>query len=417
MTSAICYECIEDEYLKELVLEGKEILRCSVCECEENPVITVTQLGELLDPIMREHFSIGELTKVFDGDDDNGSWQQEGEYLTDILQEVLGQYYEFDSEIVQAMVEAEGCCPHDGDVSFYDDTSCYVPTKVQIQHYYAEWDNLLESLLYKSKFFNGFAKDFFDRIFSDVDQMVSWEAGNGRVSVVRELPAGTEIYRARNLSNGSSFSELASDPMKNIGPPPAKQARAGRMNAEGVVVLYGAMDEATCLAEIRPAIGGMSALIKLATTVPLRLLDFSLLSSAYKGTPLSYFQPDFTEEVERRKFIRKLHGLISQPITPGNESKYIITQTMAEYLANVHTASFDGILFSSVQNENGLNIVLFPSRDVLADMASNVFPVKYVASSLKAFSTNAITYRHSEKRTYTNSGVTNILGDSEEFGF
>src|SRR6202040_2120908 len=104
----------------------------------------------------------------------------------------------------------------------------------------------------------------------------------------------------------------------------------------------------------------------LQTTKPLRMIDFTRLEQSY-GEGLSYFQPDFTEETERRKFIRRLHSLISQPVVPGREADYLITQTMAEYLAHVHKEPFDGILFKSVQRAGGINVVLFAERDFGAE--------------------------------------------------
>lgn len=330
---AICWNCIDDSYLKSMVKKEGQRATCMACNGFRRKAITLTELGELLDPIVRQHFRLGEHIRVFTSDDDDyGHWEQQGDDLSYVLQTVLGQSFDFEDEIVAAMAEAEGCYPPDGDESFYDSTYLYEPTGVQIQHYYAEWDNLLESLKHKSRFFNKLAQDFFDRIFSDINAMVSWQSDRGAVSVVRELPVGTVIYRARNLISDSLLPEISRDPLSHIGPPPADLARAGRMNADGIVVLYGAMDFETCLAEIRPAIGGKSVLIRVETTEPVRLLDFNMLDSAFRGGPLSYFQPDFTEQVERKAFIRKLHSLISQPITPGNESRYLITQTMAEYL-------------------------------------------------------------------------------------
>src|SRR5258708_5926999 len=117
---------------------------------------------------------------------------------------------------------------------------------------------------------------------------------------------------------------------------------------------------------MRPALGGDTAVIELQTTKPLRVLDFTRLQEPH-GEGLSYFQPDFTAEVERRAFLLRLHTLISQPVVPGREADYLITQTMAEYLAHVHQEPFGGILFKSVQRAGGVNVVLFaepraPSR-------------------------------------------------------
>jgi len=140
---------------------------------------------------------------------------------------------------------------------------------------------------------------------------------------------------------------MLDDPLKHIGPPPPADARAGRMNAEGVSVFYGSLKEKTCLAEMRPAIGNDIALIELETTRKLRVLDFSRLDEARSSRNLSCFQPDFQAESARRLFLRLLHALIAQPISPGRESDYLITQTMAEFLSHVAKSSFDGIMFQS----------------------------------------------------------------------
>jgi hypothetical protein len=157
------------------------------------------------------------------------------------------------------------------------------------------------------------------------------------------------------------------------------------MNPEGVPVFYGSLDWETCIAETRPALGNDTAIIKVRTTKPLRLLDFSRLGKSY--TRLSYFQPDFVTQVEKGAFLRRLQRLISEPIVPGRESDYIITQTLAEYLAHIHRQPFSGILFESVQRREGTNIVLFAT-------AAGEFPLSYVAESVTVYSTRSIEYNH-----------------------
>ena len=56
-------------------------------------------LAEAVDPIMREHFALGEDVKRF-GPDDEEWWEQEGDPLDHHLQEVIAQYLGFEDEIV-----------------------------------------------------------------------------------------------------------------------------------------------------------------------------------------------------------------------------------------------------------------------------------------------------------------------------
>ena len=75
MSYAVCWECFDDEYLKQHVKADGEPFKCSVCGNTDENSISIEDLGKLLEPIVREHFSLGEENKVFNGeDDDKGSW-------------------------------------------------------------------------------------------------------------------------------------------------------------------------------------------------------------------------------------------------------------------------------------------------------------------------------------------------------
>jgi hypothetical protein len=114
-------------------------------------------------------------------------------------------------------------------------------------------------------------------------------------------------------------------------------------------------------------------------------LDFTRLESFYADP--SYFESDYSEQLERSGFLRRLQRLISQPVIPGREQDYLITQTMTEYIAHVHSECFDGIFFESAQRAGGVNVVLFPD-------AENKFPLSYIEGSLQLHETTSIKYEH-----------------------
>lgn len=404
MDRSVCCKCIEDAHLRKLVddeAEGKDV-ECAVCGEAGEPTVTVERLGQLLEPIMREHFVVGPSVKKF-GENDSEWWEQEGDPIAYWVQEVLGQYFDFEDAIVRAVIDADEYWPGDGGEAYWDDTSMYVPKRVQTHQYFADWHYTLNELKHGRRFFSPSARALFDKLFDGVDDLKAW-TGRRFIPVVRRLSMGTKVYRARVCGSRSLLKDILEDPLKHVGPPPTANARAGRMNAEGVVVCYGARDPDTCLAEMRPALGVEVALIAMETTRPLRVLDFSRLDHARGGKALSYFQGDYTDQVERRTFLRRLHGLISQPIVPGHEADYMITQTMAEYLAHVHARSFDGVLFASVQRAGGTNIVLFPDKGLLTDQPADAFGLRYVEKSLKLMSTTSIRYRHQELDIGTDGG-------------
>jgi hypothetical protein len=404
--NTICWKCFDDEYLKEIVKKDGEQLECSVCG-EERAAFTIEQLGKLIEPIMREH-----LSQVEDV-----NWREEqGDPLSFWVQEVLGECFGFEDEIVEAVIAAEDADPQDGDEAFFDDSCNYVETPTSPRAYHSEWNFVIQELKHQRRFFSSSAKALFDKLFDGVEEIQSYDREAGKHgSVVWELPKGSKLFRARICNSNSLLKNILTDPLRHVGPPPAAKLRAGRMNADGVAVFYGAMDQDTCLAEMRPSLGGDSVVITLQTTKTLRLLDFTRLENSYGGKPLSYFQSDFTEQTERHGFLRRLHKLISQPVIPGRESDYLITQTMAEYLSHVHEKPFDGILFASVQRANGINVVLFSDRALMRESDANAFPLEYINESVKLFSTEAVEYKHNEKCVYLSDGKVFANYDPDDF--
>jgi hypothetical protein len=392
MATILCSNCIEDPYLKQNIIEEGESGECDVCDEEQPTTISISRLGEILEPILRKHIKQGAEVRRFDSDDDNGYYEQEGDDLDHFVQEILGQYFDFNDEIIEAVIDAEGCWPPDGDEPFFDTSCCYVSTEVLDYEYQLGWKDLRKELQTRRRFFSSAAKEFFDELFSDVDTLLTHSFPKDESGVVLIVPLGFPIYRSRACGSESVLQAMFENPYKEVGPPPPEKARAGRMNPEGISMLYGATEKETCLAELRPPLGGDAATIMVETTETLRLLDFTRMTKAYKL--LSYFQSDFEQQAARFKFLRNLGELISRPVTPGHEDEYLITQTMMEYLAEVHSKPFDGVLFGSAQRKGGVNVVLFARTEE----DTPVFPVRYVKDSLSISETTEITYKHQERK-------------------
>nr|WP_298125556.1 RES domain-containing protein [uncultured Pseudoxanthomonas sp.] len=387
MTAALCYKCINDAYLSaELKAEGEKVT-CSECD-KSRRGISVEDLGARLETRLRElYVRGGEYMYVPPGADYHVIGYH-GEDLSDLIQEVLGDMFKCHDEIVAAVQDAEVCFPQDGDEPFWDDDSCYVPARVRDElEGKFDWRWLQQDIKHHRRFFSRAAKALFDNLFADIHSLKCWDRESGSTPIAYDLPAGTSLFRARLATTPAVVKAILQDPAAQVGPPPSEDARAGRMNPEGVAVVYAANDVQTAVAEMRPAIGSDVAVIGLKTTRPLRILDFTRLERATDEN--SIFDPEYAEKRDRHEFLRELHDLISEPVVPGRESDYLITQTLAEYLAHVHKGKFEGIAFTSAQNEGGTNFVLFshiPDRSHLPDLEASVeerFGVDYVAESLR----------------------------------
>ncbi|AZU56707.1 hypothetical protein MAFF241647_25020 [Ralstonia solanacearum] len=433
---AICFKCIEDEVLRATVESDGEPLLCESCGEENNNAFSYERLGEELEPVVREHFQLGPTVRTFHDDDKEG-WEQEGDPLLYIVQMVLGQDVDDPDALVTALMDAEDYCPGDGEEAFYDDTQFYVSRKATPHAWMAEWQYLREELAHRRRFFSDGARALFDRLFEGVTGLKFFDKDTDQwLPVVNDLPAGTDVLRARVVRSDPELRAFVEAPSRELGAPPAEKAPAGRMNAAGIAVFYGALDSHTCLAEMRPALGGRVLVGGFRTTQALRVLDFRRLEAA-RLAGLSYFDSKYAEQRERAVFLRRLHGLISRPVVPGHEDEYLITQTLTEYLAHVHLPAFDGVIFQSVQRQGGANIVLFgrdafePVIDITEDNSGKLlsftpsplgsepkqalsFPVEYVTDSAKLFVTQSIEYSHHELHFFVDKEYGLIHDDGED---
>jgi hypothetical protein len=419
MADSLCSECIEDKFLQAIVRSegpGDVGRRCDVCGQVKPHTVTIDHLGQLLEPLIRRRFQLPTPISLFFQSDEYDCLGRKCQDLGSIVQKVLGQYFEFNDQIIDSVIAAENRDECKGEIPFFRKEFKYVESASD-DALRIRWLCVRNELSKTRRFFSVEAKTFLDELFSDIDGVFSADGSGNNQDVATQIPAGFLVYRARicegkleSLLGNPSIDSIFRDPYREVGPPPPQLARAGRMNAEGISMFYGSTDMETCLAELRPAIGGQSAVIALRTTKLLRILDFTRMRTVNRR--LSYFQPDFDEQAGKLSFLRILGILISQPVVPGRETDYLITQTMMEYLSHVHREPFDGVIFGSAQREGGKNVVLF------AEMQRDqpIFPL-IVEGPPTIYETQGIRYEH-EERNYAFDGntVRAISSFAEELG-
>ncbi|MBB3885297.1 RES family NAD+ phosphorylase [Xanthomonas campestris pv. campestris] len=374
--------------MKTAIKDDERMVRCTECKGKRSG-ISIGDLGRKLEPLLRRYYVEGAEYPVFEHEDsEKPSWHQRGEDLDNIVQATLKHCYNCNEDIVDAVKDAEDTDPRSGEYGFWRDEANYQFRFVQYEpSWFPGWDETKAELMHGRRFFSPAAMKMFDALFKDIDNIKAWHRGKQR-RVCYKLSVGKKLFRARVVDSRSAQLDVIAEPARHVGPPPAEIARSGRMNAEGVAVLYASTEASTCVAEMRPAIGSTLAVIELKTTQKLRLLDLSRLERAWGG--LSLFDPNHEPKRIRLAALQQLHGLVSKPILPGKEAEYIVTQTMAEYLAHVCDKPFDGIRFRSAQDASGTNIVLFGLANPKDNDLSSRFGVEYTANTLEFVRINSV---------------------------
>src|SRR5438093_10673411 len=92
---AVCVDCIEDDAVREIVKSEGAKQVCAVCG-RKNVAVSIKDLARIIDPYVREHYQPGPFERRYGAGDDDGYWEErQGEDLSYVTQEIVGQYFEF----------------------------------------------------------------------------------------------------------------------------------------------------------------------------------------------------------------------------------------------------------------------------------------------------------------------------------
>ncbi len=363
--NGICTNCVNEPYLKDKIENYGVAGDCSYCE-EENICYSMEALSDIIEYTFERCFE-----RTYDQPDgfecamlaDKESmyeWERKGEETVyaimnsanlpeeasrDIQQILADKYFDFNSAEI-------------GEECEFDAEACYIERKIDDSGWRVEWADFERSLKTETRFFSKSATELFERIFSGLDKIAT---KSGRPLIISAGPECglSSVFRARIFQKDDKLVEALADPGVFLGTPPSSLARAGRMNAHGISVFYGANHPKVALAEVRPPVGSKVAIAQFEIIRGLQLLDLTALSEANERG--SIFDPEYIKNTERASFLRSLSARITTPVMPDHESlEYLTTQVIADYLSSECKPSLDGIVFPSVQSTEGaLNIALF----------------------------------------------------------
>jgi len=239
------------------------------------------------------------------------------------------------------------------------------------------WNLFESSLKTETRYFNKSAEHLLTSIFEGIH---GYYTRLGRSAILEAGPRTdlTRLYRAREFQSERELREAIKRPDLEVGPPPTARAVAGRMNAAGIAVFYGATDPDVALAEVRPPVGCKVLIGCFEIIRPLKLLDLSALNDL-RDDEGSLFDELYRRRIKRAKFLRGLSWRLSKAVLPNDQpTEYLPTQAIADFLASAECPPLplDGIVYPSVQagypgpggQKNGLlgmhrkehfNVVLF----------------------------------------------------------
>ena len=221
------------------------------------------------------------------------------------------------------------------------------------------WSQVKLILEMESRFYNSSVVRQLDYVFGAPNEYKKLYKDK---SVVRQVKPGAkfDIFRSRHFASADSAKKALLVPEKELAGPPHSVAKAGRMNADGISVFYGATDMKVAVAETRPPVGSYVVVARFCVAgskKSIKLLSVEDLREAYSN----HIKAGEEKEVNMR-FIENFSNQVMKPIVPENAStEYIITQVISDYLSSRHDIGINGLMYKSAQTdeENHRNVVLF----------------------------------------------------------
>jgi RES domain-containing protein len=374
VSKRICCECVREEFLSQLIENDGNTAACDYCGQDGAKTWAIGDLADKVETAFNDH-----MVRTATGPDEteralyadrelNLTWYRDGQEtayaIEDIasipskaaqdVQDVLADRYDdFDSAMM-------------GEETHFSADACYVESKIDAAEWHWEWTSFEASLKTEARFFNRSGAETLARVFSNIDLL---RTKPRHPLIVKAGPNRriNHVYRSRVFQSNSELEEAICRPDLHIGSPPARLSKAGRMNATGISVFYGATNGAVALAEVRPPVGSKVAVAKFNIIRSLRLLDLTALDHVRDAGSL--FDPTLKARLERVAFLKSLGERMTRPVMPGDEDfDYLTTQAVADFLATENQPRLDGIIFPSAQSKSGRNVVLFHAAALVDKM-------------------------------------------------
>jgi len=374
MTNPVCSACIGDTYLSDKVKEAGFSQTCAYCK-NAGTCWSLEGIADAVETAFKVHYSRtpteqDEFASIRSyGDDGSYGWVRGGDQTIWAISEALECEEELAKDLQSLLEERHSDYSKDSfDVECEFDTEAHyeriMPSGVE---WFERWSSFENSLKHETRFFSAEAQSLLEGIFQDIG---SAKTLDNKPIIVDAGPNTnfTGFYRARVFFSEAELKKGMERPDRHLGPPPANLARAGRMNAHGISVFYGADSQESALAEVRPPVGSQTLIGRFNIVRPLRLLDLRALKDI--DVVGSIFDPTYADKLAHSSFIETLSGRMSRPVMPTDEDfEYLPTQVVADYLASKTEPLIDGVLFPSAQTSStSTNVVLFHKASRVAKL-------------------------------------------------
>ncbi len=324
-----CINCFKDSAIREIIHLYGTKGDCDFCSSKNTDVYDISKSSNMISD------KITSLIQIY-----SPSEHSDARFLKEILRDDW-DVFSGGSEGIKALLEA--LCLFDSDLDI--DKEILVK-KVAIEKLHdidyineygvvrgLSWTDFSESIKHTNRFFSS---NFNADVFSSFLTMVQ-----------KTYEEGTSFYRARISPNSNGFEK------EEMFAPPVGKRTAGRVNPDGIGILYLSTDDKTVLNETRVTAYDYVTIGTFKNKKPIKVANISEIS---RVSPFLY-NDEFERFALNRKVFQEMAYEIAKPIRRNDSPlEYLPTQYIAEF---VKSEGYDGVEYESTLRKGGINLALF----------------------------------------------------------
>jgi len=202
------------------------------------------------------------------------------------------------------------------------------------------WQEFANSIKYDNRFHNGiFNPDAFAVFLS---------------YSVKIYSEGTKMLRARICHSKNRLS------IDEMGAPPSEKLQAGRINPEGIPVLYLSSEKETTLKEVKASVFDFVTIGDFIATKSIKVVDLLKLATISPFLLQNKNEKDtniLTQYVINRKVLKDISTEVAKPLRRNDSTlEYLPTQFIAEF---IKSQGYDGVEYASTVSERSYNLAMF----------------------------------------------------------
>jgi hypothetical protein len=323
-----CNVCFNDSGLKQKIRTGSQEYRdgCDFCTGQSESFIDCSELKYEFEFLIDTLFLKSDCLESLD--------------LSELLQNKLSVFTNHvvrSKELLISIVE---------NPDIYDGLTRYLPRPQKLK-YSDNWLELQKELVEQNRFFP--KNDLFTSLFrkESNENTVFIELAS---QLTMNVPLGSTFFRARIADNILDDAQM--------GKPPRDLASDGRANPNGIPYLYTSEALQTCIAEVRPSVGGTICIAEICSIQKLRVID--LTAPRIKFSPTSFEDKELVIALSLVDMLEQLSIDLSKPLANARKLNYLPTQFFCEFIKSLNFVN--GVKFSSSFDSKN-NIVFFEPID------------------------------------------------------